>query len=200
LININIGLTDITISREKIQTNDDIIDLEGMNKISSTDLDSSILYSIDHFEKDFFKEDKILSSIRYKINEEPCKIEDNDLKESLNFIEENINSYKESIENNDSEDNDDDDIEDNDDDEENEDFIKLYNGNFLLACPTIIDSKESSNISAYWIIKKDKDKLVYKVNLSFDAYQDTKKKSLKKESEITQPSLNLFYVDEIKWK
>ena len=190
-------MTDITISREKIQNNENIIDLEGMNKISNSDFDSSILYSIDHFEDDYFKEDKILSCARYMINEDPCELED--LKETLHYIEDSISSRA----NNDIDININDDNNNNNDDNDNDDgdlddFIKIYPGNFFIACPSIIDSVETSNISACWIIKKDK--VLYQANIKFDAYLDTKKKGIKKYNDITQPLLSTFYVDEIKWK
>lgn len=185
------GLTDITISREKIQSNENIIELEGMNKISSLNFDSSILYNIDDFDDDYFKSEKIISSISYNLNEDPREIEEIDLKLLLSSIEENINSLEISDNNN----NDSDNI---DNDDENDDFINIFPGNFLILCPSIIDSNVSSSICASWIIKRDK--VLYQANIKFDSYLDANKKGIKKDSDITQPLLSNFCVNVIKWK
>lgn len=175
------GLTDISISREKLQTGDDDIDFISLDQSSSLNQESLVLYEVTNE----FKFDKVSSGTRYNINDDPIRINDNDMKEILLSIQEDINILKRNESNN-----------QNDIDEDNEDdsILTMYAGNMLINSPSIISDEESS-LELSWIINN---KVIYKATICFEAYRDTKTKPTK--GAILQPLLKSFCVDEFLFK
>jgi hypothetical protein len=181
------GLTDISISREKLQLSDTVVDLIGMDQTSSASQESSFLYDSINFKDDQFTIDKISSSNRYVMNKEgPCSISDSDLGDILKSIQDNINTLQKNDDNADNNDGDDD-----DNDEEEQSIITMYAGNMIIDAPSVISNEEAS-ISLTWIIRNYG---IYRSTISFEAYQDSKSKPTK--GVVVQPILKDFYIDEL---
>ena len=173
------GLTDISISREKLQSGDDI------DLLSSSNQESSVLYDVTNE----FNFDKISSCTRYNMNDNPIQLNDNDFKDILLTLQEDINTLKD---NEDSKNKDDNEVNsENDNDEDNENILTKYAGNCIVQCPSIISDDDDSMIELSWIIQ---DKVVYRATVCFEAYRDTKTKPTK--GVILQPLIKNFWIDE----
>jgi len=179
------GLTDISISREKLQLSDAVVDLSGMDQMSSANQESSFLYDSINFKDDQFTIDKISTSNRYVMNKDgPCSISDSDLGAILVSIQDNVNT----LQKNDGNDNDNG---DDDDDDEEQSIVTMYAGNMIIDAPSVI-SNEEAIISLTWIIGNHG---IYRSTISFEAYQDSKSKPTK--GVVVQPILKDFYIDEL---